>query len=163
MTFTTIALTGERTLVKGEDQFGVQGEVVLDATEWNTVKAQKAVLEAHETFDSAVEEFFAPLLEAQAQLETAHSRPEIDPVSYIVLDEGEEGTPSRQRHVHKLDRDSIVLRILEDGDHDRLVWVAGQLEVLATIPGTDQPTAQATVSEVLNASVVEEDGTEPTT
>jgi hypothetical protein len=156
MTFTTIPLTGERTLVKGQDQFGVEGEVVLDSAEWNHVQAQVAVLEAHETFDSAVEAFFAPLMEAQAQLEASHSRPEIDPVSYIVLDEGEEGTPARQRHVHKLGRDAIVLRILEDGDHDRLVWVAGQLEVLATIPGTDTPTAQATAAEVLGATAVDE-------
>jgi hypothetical protein len=136
MTFTTNALTGGRVLVRGQDSTGTNGETVLDGTEWAQAKAQAAHFEAHEGFDAAVEEFFAPLVEAAEKLESSLAMPALDRSSYFVIDEGEEATPGRSSTVIKLGRDSVILRLIEEGQSDRLVWVAGDLEVLEVLPGT---------------------------
>lgn len=136
MTFTTLALTGGRVLVKGTDHTGTAGETVVDGSEWAQVKRQAAHAEATEAFDDAVNEFFGPLMAAAEQLEDSLAIPAPDEISYFVIDEGEEGTAGREPSVIKLSRDSIVLRLLERGQGDRLVWVAGDLEILEVLPGT---------------------------
>lgn len=146
MTLSTKNLTGGRVLVKGEDIDGTFGETVLDGNEWAYVKAQRAHSEAHDDFDQAVEEFFAPLMEASAKLESSLQVAQIDPISYLVIDEGEEPVEGRQATVVKLSKDSIVLRLLEQGDQARLVWVDGSLEVLETLGnagGGDSSDAQS--------------------
>lgn len=136
MTFTTLPLTGGRVLVKGEDSTGTNGETVLDGTDWEQAKRQAAHAEAHENFDDVVNEFFKPLLEASAELESTLAVPAVDQSSYFVIDEGEEATTGRQPVVIKLSRDSVILRLIEEGKSDRLIWVAGELEVLEVLPGT---------------------------
>lgn len=136
--FTTANLTGERVLVKGTDRFGTEGTTVLDGSVWAQVKRHQAFHSAEETFDSAVEDFFAPLLEAAGQLEDALAVPAPDPITYVVLNEGVEGTDGREREVIKLDPDSVVLRLIEAGDTDRLVWVMDRLEVMTV----EEPPAQ---------------------
>lgn len=130
MTFTTANLTGERVLVKGTDVFGTEGSTVLDGSEWAQVKRHSAFHSAQETFDSAVESFFEPLLEAANKLEDALALPAPDPITYVVLNEGVEGTDGQEREVIKLGPDSVVLRLIEAGDTDRLVWVMDRLEVM---------------------------------
>lgn len=136
MTFTTLALTGGRVLVKGQDHTGVTGETVLDGSEWAQAKQQATHFEAHEGFEAAVEEFFAPLVEAAEKLESSLAMPTLDKSSYFVIDEGEEPTEGRTPTVIKLGRDAVILRLIEEGQSDRLVWVAGELEVLEVLPGT---------------------------
>lgn len=136
MTFTTSHLTGGRVLVRGTDTTGTQGETVLDGTDWARAKQHAAHAEAHEGFDAAVEEFFAPLLEASERLESTLAMPALDKDSYFVIDEGEEPTTGRSPVVIRLSRDSVVLRLIEEGHTDRLVWVGGELEVLEVLPGT---------------------------
>lgn len=144
MTFSTINLTGERVLVKGTDRFGTDGETVLDATEWNEVQRHLGFSKAKESFDASVEEFFAPLMAAADQLQEQLSVPKPDPDSYIVLDEGEEGSAGRSREVIKLGHDSIVLRLIARGETDRLVWVMDQLEVMAVEDAPAQPVVDGT-------------------
>ncbi len=127
--FTTTNLTGERVLVRGTDQFGTEGQTVVFASQWNDVKARSSHMEAHESFEAAVEEFFAPIMEA-ADLLNSSALPKVDPISYVVLQEGTEAEQGRDEIAVKLTVDSIVLRLLEQGDYDRLVWVNDQLEVL---------------------------------
>lgn len=131
MTFTTVNLTNEQVLVKGTDRLGTEGQTVLDASVWNEVKRHKAFHSATETFDTTVEEFFAPLMKAQEELEEAFRRPAPDPITYVVLNEGVEATPGTPREVIKLDDDGIVLRLIEAGETDRLVWVMDRLAVVA--------------------------------
>ena len=140
--FTTVQLTGERVLVKGEDRFGTTGETVLDGSTWAEVKRHQAFHSAQDSFEAAVEEFFAPLQEAGDKLNAALSTPKVDPDTYVVLVEGEEGTPGRQQEVIKLDQDSVVLRLIERGDFDRLVWVMDRLEVMTVeeVPAEDVST-----------------------
>jgi hypothetical protein len=156
--FTTVALTGDRVLVKGTDRFGTEGQTVLDGYAWAEVKRHSAFKDATSTFDSAVEEFFAPLMDAAAQLDEALSVKQPDPDTYVVLEEGVEATAGKQREVIHLDPDSVVLRFIEAGQHDRLVWVMDRLEVMVveevptsdtgvTTEGWDIPEQRATTPE----------------
>ena len=134
--FTTLNLSGERVLIKGTDSQGTDGQTVVFATEWNEVKRRTQHSEAHEDFDRAVEEFFAPLTQAAEALDLAFNQQSRDPISFVVLDEGEAASPGRTEVVIKLSHDSVVLRLLESGDTDRLVWVGDTLEVLEVLPGS---------------------------
>ena len=136
MTFTKLNLSGERVLIKGTDSQGTHGETVVDASEWNEVQRRTGHSQAHEDFDRAVEEFFRPITEAAEKLDLAFNQVERDPISYVVLDEGSEGEARRDEVVIKLSKDSVILRLIEEGQSDRLVWVHDELEVLEVLPGT---------------------------
>lgn len=136
MTFTTLSLTGDRVLVKGTDDQGNYGETVLDGSEWAEVQHKRDHAVAGDEFDAAVEAFFAPLTSAAEKLNAGFVRPETDETSFIVVDEGEEAVAGRQPLVFKLSKDSIVLRLLEEGGDNRLVWVGESIEVLAVLPNT---------------------------
>lgn len=138
--FKQMKLTGERVLVSGTDTVGTENSTVLDASQWYEIQALQAHNEAHSEFDSAVEDFFAPLTEAIDKLESAGVK-QVDPISYVTIHEGSEGTPGTDAVTLKLTADSIVLRLLEQGDTDRLIWVGDKLEVLEVLPGT-QPADQ---------------------
>lgn len=130
MQFTTTNLVGDRVLVKGTDKFGTEGSQVVSSTQWNDVLAHDSYLTATDAYETAVEEFFAPLMAAAAQAEKKLARPKNDPSAYVVLHEGVEAVAGEERVLIQLDKDSVILRLISDGDFDRLVWVADELEVL---------------------------------
>lgn len=131
-TFNTTNLVDGRVLVTGEDQFGTSGKAVLDGSQWAEINRRDEYSQATDAFDRAVEEFFAPLTDAADKLEGALRRP-TDSLGYVVLEEAVEGTPAKAEKLIKLTKDSMVLRVLESGDNDRLVWVDEHLEILETI------------------------------
>jgi hypothetical protein len=137
-TFTITRLVGDRAIVKGTDVFGVEGSVTVFTTQWDEVNANTAYDQATEAFEAAVEEFFAPLTKAAEAMHQSVSRP-TDSIGYVVLREGQAAVPAQSEHIVKLNRDSVILRLVEQGDFDRLVWVGDELEVLADggqpIPG----------------------------
>lgn len=140
MTFTISRLVNSRAIVRGTDIVGGSGTCVVDTAQWDEINGNSQVDKAEAAFDEAVKEFFAPLTEAAAALHTSVQQPD-DSMSYIVLDEGVESTAGRRRNLVRLSRDSIILRMVEQGSTDRLVWVDDQLEILeangqATVPGT---------------------------
>jgi len=131
MTFTTAQIAGgNRVLVQGTDAFGVTGSTVVDSTEWDSVKQHQALHVAQDEFDAAVEEFFAPIEAAMAALDKAVERPERDAINYVVLHDGIEGVDHVPAQIQKLSKDSVILRVIEQGDYARLVWVGDELEVL---------------------------------
>lgn len=136
MTFTTMNLTGERVLVRGTDLTGKDGETVLDSSQWNEVNRHRNVAEAGKDFDAEVDNFFAPLLRAAEKFETAREGRDEDPIAKFVLHEGTPSVQGREEIAVHLNKDSIVLRLIERGDTDRLVWVGDSLEVLEVLPGT---------------------------
>ena len=153
MTFSTTNLTGERVLVRGNDVHGNTGEAILDAAQWNELKVREDVKQAQADFDAAVEEMFKPILEAADKATKAMERP-TDAVSYVVLEEAEEGRPGKRGHVVHLSRDSIVLRLIEQGNTDRLIWVNGELEVTeASVQST--PSAPAAAPETGDGATLE--------
>lgn len=154
MTFTMQNLVGDRVLVRGADQFGTEGQAVLDATQWREVNSHKEFDQATEAFDEAVRQFFAPLEQAADNLAAARKGPEQDSIGYVVLAEPVKGQASEPGKLVKLTHDSIVLRLLEQGGHDRLAWVGDDLEVL------EAPASQAPAGMAPSAAEVTEMGAE---
>lgn len=149
MTFSTINLTGERVLVRGTDIHGVDGETTLDASQWNELSVRKDVQDAEEQFAAAVEEFFAPIVEAAEKAKSSVKKP-TDNIGFVVIQEPEEAKAGKPGHVVHLTRDSIVLRLIESGNTDRLIWVNGELEVTeASVAPTPSAPAAAVAEDVV--------------
>jgi hypothetical protein len=130
MTFTTTKLVDERVLVRGTDVFGTSGSTVLDSSQWSEVNSRKEFSQATDEFDKAVADFFKPLTEAAEKVNKKIEK-QPDALSYVVLSEATEGVQAKPAQLIKLTKDSIILRIIEQGNTDRLAWVADELEVLA--------------------------------
>jgi hypothetical protein len=118
---------------------------VLDGSQWDEVSTRKEFSKAEKEFDAAVDAFFKPLTEAAEKVAKGIKRPGSDDKdSYVVLEEPEEGKPAKPGHLIKLNRDSIVLRLIESGNTDRLIWVNNQLEVTeAPVPQSASPAPAA--------------------
>lgn len=143
MTFNITELTGDRYLVEGTDVRGKDGQLVVDGSEWNHLRKLEAMTDAHERFDAKVEEFFADLIEAADALEQEH-KVELDPMLYVVEQEGSAGVAAVQEQIRVLTHDTVVLRTIAMGAGDRLIWVGGSLELTKT-PIADPTTPVTTV------------------
>ena len=128
--FTTTALANEHFLVDGTDVRGKYGECVVDGSEWLEIKRALGTDTAKAQLDAAIEEFFKPLVEA-ADAFAAAKAPVVDALSVVVLNEGTTGEPAREREVIHLSQDSQILRAIEEGATDRLLWVDGSLVLTA--------------------------------
>jgi hypothetical protein len=127
--FTTTDLVGGRTLVEGTDINGVTGKTVLNNTQYNELKGNSAHAVAHEAFDKAVEKFYAPLTKAAEALEAANVATEdifVEKISDAV-----EAVAARPAQYVRLTANTIILRRIEAGDTDGLVWVGDTLEIVA--------------------------------
>lgn len=139
MTFSISRLVGNRAVISGTDKHGVNNQLVVDTTQWDEVNANTAFDQAKEAFESAVGDFFAPLTAAAEQMQKTLKRP-ADPVGFVVLREGVEATPGQAEQIITLSHDSVLIRLVEQGNHDRLMWVGDSLEVLEAdtpLPGVD--------------------------
>lgn len=123
MTFVVQNMLGDQALVSGSDHLGNEGKTIVSTVQWDELKARKNFSAATEDFDAAVEEFFKPLTEAAEALEKTINAKAPDAASFIVLKEATEGVQSEPAHVVALTKDSIILRLIEEGNTDRLVWV----------------------------------------
>jgi hypothetical protein len=143
--FKTNILVGERVLVSGTDVTGESGKTIVDATQWNELALRKDVSKATADFDAAVEAFYAPLTDAADAAEQAFKGNKPDDASaYVVIQEEVPATPGQVGHTVRLTRDSVILRLIEEGNTDRLVWVDDQLEVLEVLPNTSTSAAVVT-------------------
>lgn len=133
MSFNITQLAGNKVLVDGTDFRGTPGETILDGTGFAQLQEQERLRNAHEEFDASVDEFFAPLLEAAEKLEAKHEVV-LDPLTNIVLDEGSEGETRRSATIVELDTDTAILRAIDSGNTDRLVWVKDELVLTAYVP-----------------------------
>jgi hypothetical protein len=128
--FAQTLLAGERVLVQGPS--GEQ--CILDADQFNELKRQKAFDAAAEEFDQVVNEFFAPMLDAISLIQDKLGATEIrtDDPYVLVLEPAVEGAEGRPAKTVYLDHDTAVLRLLEAGQEDRLVWIGSdRIEILA--------------------------------
>ena len=128
--FTTTALANEHFLVEGTDVRGKHGECVVYGGEWLAIKRALGTDTAKAQLDAAIEEFFKPLVEAADAFAEAKA-PVVDALSVVVLNEGTTGEPAREREVVHLSRSSQILRAIEEGATDRLLWVDGELVITA--------------------------------
>lgn len=131
--FTTARLAGQRVLVRGTDDSGGKGETVLSSAQWDSIKAASQVDEATVEFDAAVEAFFKPLTDAVEKVQRKAERKK-DPSSYVVIGDEVEHVEGQRAHVEELNHDSQVLRLIEEGNSHRLIWVGEGLEILEYQP-----------------------------
>ena len=127
--FNTTVLAGQRVLVTGSKK---NQQTILDSTEWDSVKAHQEFHLAGDEFDAAVTAFFAPIVEAaeKANATLAESLPKRDDAFVIVLSEGTEGVEAVEPEVIQLGRDAAILRMIEEGNIDRFVWVGDTIEII---------------------------------
>ena len=133
MSFIVQNMLGAQALVSGADHLGHEGKTIVSTTQWDELKARKGFSSATEDFDAAVLEFFAPLTQAAEKAKSALAPKPQDSAEYIVLKEETEGIHPEAAVIVSLSKDSIILRLIEEGTTDRLVWVDDTtLGVLAT-------------------------------
>ncbi len=126
--FTTKKLVGGNTYVKGIDEDGVEGTQVLNSPAWEQVVQWRTQKEADVTFNTAVQDFFAPLVAAAKAREAVDESPA---GTVVMLEEPTEGTSGSPEFSIELDEDGVVLRALAETDGSSLRWVNGKLVVLA--------------------------------
>ena len=138
-TFTTTALANGSVLVTGAD--GTRSyQTLLDGREFASLKQHEAVNMAEKDYDQKVRDFFAPLTDAvDAVAEVA--RPTIDPAFIYIVEEGEESVEGRPATIIELDEDTVILRLLDQGNVARLQWatIAGEDTILIL----DEPSVEA--------------------
>ena len=132
-TFEKRNLANHRALVTGLDEAGVQHQTVLDTEEWDQLNKRTGFTAAIEEYDAKIAEFFKPLTEAADRLENAH-KIQTDPAFYVVEQEGVQPTEGQPEVLHFLSHDSVVIRLIEEGREDRLVWVGDDIEILEDAP-----------------------------
>jgi len=142
MTFTITELANDSVLVEGTDRRGVHGEQVLVAAEWFAHKRNVQIQDAKASLDQAFEAFYAPLTAAAEQLADKLSEIDVDPLLYVVEQEGSAGAAPTERIVRRLDNASVILRAIEEGHEDRLIWVNKELVLTkpqVSVPAVPEP------------------------
>ena len=129
MSFNLTMLAGNQALITGDKS---KQRCVLDASQWIQIKQHQARIEAEEVFDATVEEFYKPLTEAAGEYESRLGQiMKADPAFEYVIQPGAEGTEKTSREVYYLDNASAILRMIESGNTDRLIWVNDQILITA--------------------------------
>ena len=141
--FKTTRLANHRVLVKGTDQFGTTNQTVLDSTQWDGIKAGLTKSTVEDQFNAAVEEFYAPLLEKIDALVADAQKSVVDDAYVLTVGETVNAVEAVAPTVYRLNQDSAILRLIEEGRTDRLVWVNDKLEIIAE---QDETPADAEVS-----------------
>lgn len=154
--FSTTKLADGRVLVQGTDGNGTAGKTILDGTQWDVLKSAVKAKERGVVFDEKVKEFFAPLLDLVKHQEEEEEQGVRDPAFHVVLNEGTKGEAAVPEEVVHLSKDSAIIRMIENGDTERLIWITDSvLEILA-------PVNEAAVDEAEAIQFEFEDITEPT-
>ena len=148
--FKTTRLANHRVLVKGTDQFGTTNQTVLDSTQWDGIKAELTKSTVEDQFNAAVEEFYAPLLEKIDAIVAADEKSIVDDAYTLVVGETVEAVDAVAPAVYRLSQDSAILRLIEEGRTDRLVWVNDKLEIIAE-EGETPAEAEASVDAATDA------------
>lgn len=128
MTFTTRNTANGDVLVRGTDGNGVDGSQVLRSELWIRVKEFRAYQAADAEFNTTVEDFFGPLIKAAEARDAVHAKKRgIGTITLVEATEGVDAVPAEEV---VLDPQGIVLMLLEEGKHDLLEWVNGELVAL---------------------------------
>ena len=127
MSFTVTYLAGDRALVQEDTH-----QIILDAKEHLSLKRhleEKGLIEA---YDQTVKDFFEPIVEAAGKVNELRAKEaDLDPDFHVVFTEAVEGVEPVRREAYELTKDTVILRLIEDGRTDRLIWVGDDLEILA--------------------------------
>ena len=132
--FNVTELAGHRALVTGD----ANQQCILDTTERDELRLMLENREIDEMFEEGIEDFFAPLTRAAELHDRRHEllaqqfNQADDPAFSLVLKEAVEGVEGVEEERVVLSHDSVVLRLIDSGRTDRLVWVGNdRIEVIA--------------------------------
>ena len=143
MSFTLTPLAGTQTLVEGTDVRGNFGQMVVDNSQWESIKRRTEHVSAVAEVDAAIEAFLAPIQEAVDKANAKLAAPKLDAMLYVVEREGTEHVAGQSEIVTRLSTDSVILRAIEEGKTDRLIWLNDQLvltaEAVAPAPEVEVP------------------------
>ena len=135
--FNVTELAGHRALVTGD----ANQQCILDTTERDELRLMLGHREIDEMFEEGIEDFFEPLTRAAELHDLRHEElvrqfeQTDDPVFNFVLKAGVEGVEAVEEERVVLSHDSVVLRLIDSGQTDRLVWVGNDtIEVIAQKP-----------------------------
>ena len=139
--FNVTELAGHRALVTGD----ANQQCILDTTERDELRLLIENREVDQMFDEDIEDFFAPLTRAaelhdrRHELLTQQFNQADDPAFSLVLKEAVEGVEGVEEERVVLSHDSVVLRLIDSGQTDRLVWVGNdRIDVVAHNPRETQ-------------------------
>jgi len=128
VTFTTTPLVSGGVLVEGTDSKGNDGTTILRSERWDAVVHIRTHTVATDEFNEMVEEFFKPLTDAADKAKALIAGPTSDWDMVTI----KAGTEYEEAQVVHLDEDGILLRLLAEGQHDKLRWVNGD-KLVATV------------------------------
>lgn len=127
MSFTVTYLAGDRALVQEDTH-----QIILDAEEYLAMKLHQEKTGLIAQYDQSVADFFKPLTDMADKIKSVEEQENrIDPDFHFVLTEGTEGEEPVRREVYRLEKDTVILRLIEEGRTERLIWIGDQLEILA--------------------------------
>ena len=127
MSFTVTYLAGDRALVQEDTH-----QIILDAEEYLAMKLRQEKTGLIAQYDQSVADFFKPLTDVADKIKSVEEQENrIDPDFHFVLAEGTEGEEPVRREVYRLEKDTVILRLIEEGRTERLIWIGDQLELLA--------------------------------
>lgn len=139
--FNVTELAGHRALVTGD----ANQQCILDTTERDELRFMLENREVDEMFEENIEDFFAPLTRAAELHDLQHKalakqfEQDDDPAFSFVLKEAVEGVETVKEERVVLGHDSVVLRLIDTGRTDRLVWVGNdRIEIVAHNPRETQ-------------------------
>ena len=127
MSFTVTYLAGDRALVQEDTH-----QIILNAEEYLAMKLRQEKTGLIAQYDQSVADFFKPLTDVADKIKSVEEQENrIDPDFHFVLAEGTEGEEPVRREVYRLEKDTVILRLIEEGRTERLIWIGDQLEILA--------------------------------
>lgn len=127
MSFTVTYLAGDRALVQENTH-----QIIVDAEEYLAMKLRQEKTGLIAQYDQSVADFFKPLTDMADKIKSVEEQENrIDPDFHFVLAEGTEGEEPVRREVYRLEKDTVILRLIEEGRTERLIWIGDQLEILA--------------------------------
>ena len=127
MSFTVTYLAGDRALVQEDTH-----QIILDAEEYLAMKLHQEKAGLIAQYDQSVADFFKPLTDMADKIKSVEEQENrIDPDFLFVLAEGTEGEEPVRREVYRLAESTVILRLIEEGRTERLIWIGDQLEILA--------------------------------
>ncbi len=129
-TFSITRLAHHEALIRGADDFGIGRVTKISTQQFDALAHHKQQHIAGERFDASIAVFFKPLTDAAEAAAALLEQPE-DELFTEVLHEGVEGVEEVREEKVALEKDTVILKLIEKGDTSRLMWVGDEIEILA--------------------------------
>ena len=144
-TFNVTELADDRFLIEGTNRKGEHCQTILYSSLYNQIKDEEQTKAAAADMDASIQDFFAPLVAAGERLAQSKER-QWDPDFTYVVEAPTKGTESKPGRMIPLDYSTVALRMIEEGDYSRLLWVTigdrDEIEVLKLPEDAGQPVAE---------------------